>query len=438
MYFGGWPTDHNAEVYVLQSSNGGFVGYTPFNGKPTDVWALAKRSDGKVMAGGNFIVTDEPSPQYFAGLFLITPSPYSPDLNFRPIVGGQASVDSLAVQSNGQVLSAGSFYRVNGGINNGLARLNNNGTSDSSLSPDGHDFTAVSIRADGKIVAEQYDGALVLYNPDGSVNTSAGIGMASFLITQPDLKVITATNHAPGVGRYNANLTEDTAFSTNRGSGISNSQQPDLEFDRVDVVALQGNKIIGGGSFSTFSGLNHQNLVRLNANGTVDTAFTSPAFTVFNFRSEVFALAVQTNGRILVGGRFSTTGGVANPSLVRLNANGTLDTTFHSPFMDQGLSVYALALQPDGKILVGGNIQIIEGANVYNSLVRLNPDGSRDTSFNANVSGTVKTLAFVSPQQLLIGGSFSKVDGQPRFGMARYNIPDAFNWKKIFLPLLTK
>ena len=177
-----------------------------------------------------------------------------------------------------------------------------------------------------------------------------------------------------------------------------------------------------GGSFGTFSGVAHQNLARLDSSGAPDATFTSPAFTVFNYRSEIFALAVQPDDKVLVGGRFSTVGGVANPSLARLNANGSLDTTFHSPFMDNGANVFAIALQPDGKILVGGDIQIIDGSNVYNDLARLNPDGSRDTTFTAstNLYGAVKTLVFIAPNQVLIGGSFASIDGQPRFGVARY------------------
>ena len=163
--------------------------------------------------------------------------------------------------------------------------------------------------------------------------------------------------------------------------------------------------------------------MRLDANGAPDAGFVSPAFAVFNFRSEVFALAVQPDGRILVGGRFSTVGGVANPSLARLNPDGSLDTTFHSPIMDSGANVYALALQPDGKILAGGDFQVMNGSTFYNGLVRLNPDGSRDPSFTASINlngSAVRALAFVSPNQVLLGGSFSQVDGQPRQALARY------------------
>jgi uncharacterized delta-60 repeat protein len=227
------------------------------------------------------------------------------------------------------------------------------------------------------------------------------------------------------VGRYNADLTDDMLFNTKRGVGISNAVQADYELDRVNVAALQGENIIVGGSFGTFSGLAHQNLVRLEADGTPDAGFVTPAFAVFNFRSEVFALAAQPDGRILVGGRFSSLGGVSNPSLARLNANGTLDTSFHSPFPDAGANVYALALQPDGKILVGGDVQFTSAGpagTTYTGLFRLNPDGSRDDSFTASVKprGVVKALAFTAPNQALVGGSFMQVDGLPRQALARY------------------
>jgi uncharacterized delta-60 repeat protein len=428
---GGWHSDcsgggldynHRAEIFVLSSTTGSSVGYIPFRRSPTneetDVWAMEVRSDGKVLAGGNFTRMDDVDQLDFAGLFLFTASPYTQDLTFRPLVGNQATVKSLAVQSDGQILAAGSFHNVNGEIHDDLVRLNSNNSVDSIFSPGsyGSDFLAVNVRADGKIIAaEGYagNGAVLLLNPDGTYNAVGNPGFANGLISRPDLQVIAATAHAPGVAQLTPDMTEETAFSANRGTGISNGFNPDEEFDRVNAVALQGNKIIAGGSFSTFSGVAHQNLVRLDAGGAVDTTFTPPAFTekYTFFRHEIFALAVQPNGRILVGGRFTTAGGVATPTLARLNANGTLDTTFQSSLAD-GLVLYALALQPDGKILAGGDF----------GLVRLNADGSNDASFSAGVNGFVSALAFVSPNQVLLGGGFSKVDGQPRFGLARYNV----------------
>jgi uncharacterized delta-60 repeat protein len=432
--YGDWDYNHRGVIYLLNSTTGNQVGYSSFDRLPdggeTDVWAMAKRSDGKVLAGGSFI-KDYFDAENYAGLFLFATSPYyTPDLTFLPIMGNQATVRSLAIQSDKQILAAGDFYYTNGTLHGGLVRLSNAGTVDSTLSPELREWTSVGVRPDGKFVAGQTDaGPLALFEANGSPGATASPGWIYHLLVQPDNKTVTATNHAPGVTRINADMSLDSTFSTNMGSGISNGFNPDGQFDRVDAVALQGTSIIAGGSFSTFSEAAHQNLVRLNANGSLDATFTPPAFTEANsfYRSEVFALAAQPGGKILVGGRFSTLGGVAKPTLARLNANGTLDTTFQSPLAD-GQVVYALALQPDGKILAGGSF----------GLVRLNANGSSDASFTSSVNSAVRTLAFVYPDQLLLGGSFTQVDGQPRFGLARYTVPDAYNWKLMFLPRIVK
>jgi uncharacterized delta-60 repeat protein len=426
-----YPTDHEAQVYVLGSTDGSFVSYMPFKGKNTDVYALAQRTDNKIVAGGSFTQTDDPvNPQYFAGLFQFTLKPFSVDFSYAPIVGGQAEVTGLAVQDDGRILASGSFYRTGSSVNNGLARLTTSGALDTGFVPVGSGFTAVAVRSDQKIVAagagftnDVYPPNLALLNANGSVFASHTFGWTpNSVVPQPDNRVVATTTGQPGLFQLNADLTEDATFSAKRGSGISNFQQPDLEFDRANVAALQGDAIIVGGSFSTFSGLAHQNLVRLGADGKIDAGFVSPAFTVMNFRSEVFALAVQPDGKILVGGRFSIVGGAANPSLARLKPDGSLDTSFHSPILDSGANVYALAVQPDGKILAGGDFQVMDGSIFYTGLVRLNPDGSRDPTFTAsvNIHGVVKSLAFVLPNQVLIGGSFSAIDGQPRQGLARY------------------
>ena len=434
--FNNFPTDHDAQVYVLQSTDGGFVTYMPFKGKNTDVFAIAQRMDGKIVTGGSFTQNDDPvNPLYFAGMFQFSLNPYTIDFNYQPIIGGQADINAISVQNDGGILVSGGFYRTNAGVNNGLVRLSAAGALDTSFSPPGHDFTAVAVRPDQKILAaaagftnDVYPPNLALLNANGSVFATNTTGwQPKSIIVQPDLKAIAILAGMPGVMRLNANLTEDAAFSTNRGSGISNFQQPDLEFDRANVAALQGEHIIVGGSFGTFSGLAHQNLVRLDTSGAPDAGFVTPAFTVTNFRSEIFALAVQPDGKILVGGRFATVGGADNPSLARLNPNGSLDTTFHSPIMNSGANVYALALQPDGKILAGGDFQVMDGSTFYTGLVRLNPDGSRDASFTAsiNTNGAVKALAFVSSNQVLMGGRIMQVDGQPRQGLARYLVDTA-------------
>jgi len=427
MYFNGHPTDHDARIYMMQSTDGSFINFAMFKGRSTDVYALAKRSDGKVLAGGTFTQTDGDPTQYYAGLYLFDPVTTVADANFRPIVGGQANLSGLLVQPNGQVIASGSFYRANGELYDGLVRLTSGGGTDTAFVPSTGQIRSVALRPDGKLAVSgvlDADGYtdLALLNSDGSTAAEGTAGGGTSLLAQPDNGLIVTTFHQPGVARFLADLSADTSFAQKMGSGISNAFQPDGELDRVNIAVLHGSRILAGGSFSTFSGTARQNLVRLNADGSIDAGFASPTFTVATFRTEVFALAVQPDGKVLVGGRFSTVNGSSSPSLVRLNVDGSVDPSFHSPFDDNGLTVYALAVQADGKVLVGGNIQLIDGSNIYDSLVRLNTDGSRDTEFQADVHGTVYRLAFSSPNAVLLAGEFDKVDGVARYGLARYQL----------------
>ena len=89
--------------------------------------------------------------------------------------------------------------------------------------------------------------------------------------------------------------------------------------------------------------------------------------------------------------------------------------------MDQRTTAREVLVQSDGKILIGGDMQIIEESSFFNGLVRLNPDGSRDTFFDASVTGTVRSIiAIQAGAQILVGGSLEQADGVPRLGLARY------------------
>ena len=143
---------------------------------------------------------------------------------------------------------------------------------------------------------------------------------------------------------------------------------------------------LGGGGTGTTT-RNH--IGRLNADGSLDTSFDPGA------NGAVYALAVQADGKILVGGYFTTLGGGGTGTTTRnyigrLNADGSLDTSF-----DPGANgaVYALAVQADGKILVGGDFTTLggggTGTTTRNHIGRLNADGSLDTSFDPGANGIV-------------------------------------------------
>jgi len=190
----------------------------------------------------------------------------------------------------------------------------------------------------------------------------------------------------------------------------------DLSFDPnvsanapIYAVAIQSDgKIIIGGWFDAFDGVAINRLARLNTDGSLDTTFhIGSGFSGLY----VNTLAIQTDGKIIAGGWFSDYNGVPANFICRVNSDGSPDTTFHSGtgFND---NVKSLCIQPDGKILVGGLFTSYNGI-ACKYLARLNTDGSYDTIFNTGIhgaNGSVEAIAIDSFGRIVIGGDFTVYD----------------------------
>jgi uncharacterized delta-60 repeat protein len=180
----------------------------------------------------------------------------------------------------------------------------------------------------------------------------------------------------------------------------------------VRSVALQADgKVLVGGAFTTLGGHARSHIARLYDDGRLDSAFNPGA------GDDVTCIAVQADGKILVGGWFTALGGQAHDHLGRLNASGTPDTTFNASAHSD---VSCLALQPDGKILVGGGFSILNG-QVHKYLGRLNGDGTLDTNFTCGADNPVNCIAVQADGKILIGGFFNSLGGQPRNYLGRLN-----------------
>ncbi len=129
----------------------------------------------------------------------------------------------------------------------------------------------------------------------------------------------------------------------------------------------------------------------------------------------VYAVAVQPDGKIVLAGSFTSVGGTTRNRVARLDASGGLDTGFNP---NVNGTVNAIALQADGKIILGGAFTSI-GFSTFNRIGRLNADGSRDTAFNPNINGNVLALAVQADGRILVGGDYSSVGGTPRSHLSR-------------------
>ncbi len=188
----------------------------------------------------------------------------------------------------------------------------------------------------------------------------------------------------------------------------------------VYALAVQGDeKVVVAGNFTRLGGQTRNYVGRLNADGTLDTTFNPGG------DSWTFALAIQADGKILVGGWSRYLGGQARNYLGRLNPDGSLDQAFNAALVGLGgdlAGVYALALQPDGKMIAAGGLASA-GGRACTNIVRLNPDGTPDPTFSASANDLVYSLALQPDGRVLLGGAFTSVCGQTRNRIARLN-PD--------------
>jgi uncharacterized delta-60 repeat protein len=270
----------------------------------------------------------------------------------------------------------------------------------------------------------------------GGIVNPVAYGVAGMAIypnsgTANDGKIVTAgtdgsvTYNAFGVARYNANGTLDSSF----GTGGKVSTRVGKYWDTVSATAIQSDGkilVVGDSMFmvhGTLSG--HQiNLLRYNANGSLDSTFGSKGVATFNFSStsatEAGAVAVLPGGKIVVAGWVNSPNALA---LVRFNSNGSLDTTFGTGGSvqihfsgaisepDNGWPV-RLAIQPDGKLAILGTVTIyvpaIQNYDTFAALARVNSNGTLDGSFGSG--GEV--VAALGPSASQASGLALQPDGK--------------------------
>jgi uncharacterized delta-60 repeat protein/uncharacterized repeat protein (TIGR01451 family) len=336
---------------------------------------LLRTNNNKIYVGGDFLLFNSVPRSHIARL-----NPNGTlDTGFDPGSTFNNSALAMSVLANSQILVGGTFTGV-GGSNNFLARLNNDGTLDTN-------FMAGLTGVDNAVyaIAEQSDGRIVV---GGS---------------------FTGVNGNP----------RDRIARLNPGGSLDPNFNPSASADglvRVIRVHMDGRMLLAG-DFTTVNGAPRGRIAQLNSDGTLDTSFTPGLGANDSIRSMV----VQDNGKILIGGLFTNYNGTVRVRLARLNANGSIDSTFN-PGLGANEFVSTVALQSDGRILIGGGFTLFNGAT-RNRLTRLNPDGSIDTTINLGTGANnfISTVVVQPDRKILIGGGFTTFDDQPRNFIARLN-----------------
>ncbi len=232
----------------------------------------------------------------------------------------------------------------------------------------------------------------------GFVNSLAGVKWISDLAFQPDGKIVFTGSYIGGgpsqarVGRVHPDGKADSTFTIGLGHAGS----------RADAVLLEPDgKILVGGYFTSFNQVPCRSIIRLAPDGSVDSTFNRTN----GIDALVSDLIRDGDGRVLVVGYFTNKSRSVSTGLMRLNADATVDTTFAAPTFDWAQA--KVVLQPDGKILIAG--QFLEvGEKRLNHLARLNPDGSLDEAFAAGLSPYTRVdgLALQPDGRILVGGRF--------------------------------
>lgn len=227
--------------------------------------------------------------------------------------------------------------------------------------------------------------------------------------TQPDNKILTIGDYllpTKQITRLNSDGTLDITFSQNYGTGINGS---------LLAIELQNDNILLGGIFTSFNsgGTVWNGICRLFNNGDVDELFNfgGTGFDLIGTEAVYKILLQQYDNKILVGGLFSMYNGVTvSNNLIRLNSDGTLDTGFN--WLGSGFSynVFDMALQSDNKIVVLGEFTTYNGVLVGPYIVRLNPDGSIDTSFNVtDITTKFDSIVIQSDDKIILSSQNNTV-----------------------------
>ena len=300
------------------------------------------------------------------------------DATFSTVDTAFQNILDAVVQPDGKILISGGFSTINGVARVRIARLNSDGTLDTGF--------------------------------DAGLTPPVGSARLALL---PDGKVLIPANSGNGINRVvrrNSDGSADASFA----SPIFNSTV-------AQVTAQPDGKVIVVGGFTTVDDTARQGIVRLNANGTLDTSFNP------NSNSTVLLITLAPDGKIYAGGGFTAIGGQTRSYFARLNSDGSADTSFQNPQI-VGTGVRPSILLPDGKVLIAGTFDSVGGA-ARKQLARLNADGTLDTTFR-NMQVGVDSLSapnMIKRQpdgKILVVGNFTTVDGQTRNRLARITTND--------------
>ncbi|HYF35192.1 MAG TPA: choice-of-anchor D domain-containing protein [Prosthecobacter sp.] len=319
-----------------------------------------------LLAGGHFTMMN--------GLKQVRISRLAADGGTLPISGAGANglINTMIQLPDGKFLIGGEFTTVSSVARHGLARLLPDGSLDPTF----------------KIGAYYGPVSRLALQPDGAV-----IVAGSFTY----IGAVTADGRRNGLARLLPTGALDPSFNPSITWGYTGNP------GAVEVVAVQSDgKILVGGNWRSLAGKTSRlGLARLNANGSLDESFDAKLAWGTQPTAQISSIAVDSEGRILIGGSFSHVHSTAVSRFCRLTATGSLDTSFTGP----ALAVKSLLPQADGRIILTG--YEISGSVMTAKLIRIEEDGTEDTSFVASLAGSPYAACMGPGGAVFVCGIFS-------------------------------
>ena len=354
-------------------------------------------------------------------------APGSADASFKIGTGTDGDVRELLIQPDGKILAAGRFTTFDGIAHRNIVRLNPDGSVDDSFGFQGvGPIRAMALQDDGGIFVAG-DSMLRGHPRDHIMRLAAdgGVDKTFNYNAKLNFAIRAVALEAHGNVIAGGDFTTENGKEQNRKMQFGPDGKPDDEYDAnvftsatdLTITRQPDGKILVGGAFTQFNNANAGHIVRLDGYGTLDRHFNTGTGADGN----VAAIAVQKDGAILIAGNFSNVNGQPYAHLARLNPDGTVDVTF-AIGAGADKNVRAVAVQPDGKILVAGDF--MNFANVpCRYIVRLNADGSVDKSFDtgSGASGPIGCIAVQPDGKIVLGGNFTRFNGGNYAGIVRLN-----------------
>ncbi|MDQ4121097.1 MAG: FG-GAP-like repeat-containing protein [Acidobacteriota bacterium] len=396
----------NTHLHIVRLNSNGLLD-TTFNYTPAEI--IAPPLDVKVQADGKIVLSD------FNSLPTGTNRRDVKRLNvdgtldasFGVSISSYGTVYDILPLPDGKILIGGAFDAINDVRRINLARLNANGTLDASftgaligccesITP----VYSIAVLPTGKILVG-VNNNLIILNSDGTggARVSGNFGFVKAIVVQSDGKILVGGSN--GIFRLNANNSIDTSFNVTVNGQVE------------DILLSMDGKILISGSFTQVNGANRGRIARIGADGSLDNSFNPPG----GANNTVETIALQSDGKVVIGGMFTAVNGANRFYLARLNADGSLDEGYVS---NANYFVHSVLVQPDGKILAGGEFTILNDVS-RSRYARLNSDGSLDASFNVGSGANiyVNDIALQADGNILLGGSFTRVNNNSRIGIAR-------------------